>query len=243
MNSPFLKRVVMMLIALFILSTVAHALILPRQSRCLLINLYDFEQTAGVYHRPATPADTLALLQQLIDSGQQRVSGLFGSPAREVKLMYCSQPGDYQDFGSPYGSPAVTHMHLGATVVISPDGLNADVVAHELAHAALFEQVGMLRNQLEVPLWFHEGLAMQLDQRPQFSESRLRELSADLSELPDLSQLQKSKDFLSGNIALNYATARYVVGQWYSLARLQLLIRELKAGTSFEDAYAQTQTP
>ena len=237
MKRPYLKRVMMILTGLLIMSGVAHALILPQQTRCLLVEAYDFEQEGALFYRATAPADSVALLQNYILRGQQQVSQLFGEPVSVPSVIYCSNREDFRAFGSYGNPPALTHMHFGARIVVQTDGIHPDIIAHEMAHAQLFASVGMLRNHLEIPYWFHEGMALQVDHRAQYGEAHLRELSNDLTQLPDMRSLQTAADFFNGDYVLHYAAARHVVNQWYSPERLQQFITDVNDGMPFDDAY------
>ena len=65
------------------------------------------------------------------------------------------------------GNPALTTtIVLGGAhsyVVISPNGLNIDVVAHELTHAELHKRIynGKMLPSTLIPIWFDEGVAIQ----------------------------------------------------------------------------------
>lgn len=51
----------------------------------------------------------------------------------------------------------------------------ADVIAHELMHAELGERVGYVKRMLQIPTWYDEGVAMQVDFREQYSVQGLDE--------------------------------------------------------------------
>ena len=237
MKRSFINRILLIFFCMLIVSSMAHALILPQQTRAMLVGYYDFEQEGTVYFRADVDTDTQALLQQYVARGTEEVSTLFGEAIPAPTIIYCATDADFDAFGSLGPSPAVTHMHLSAQVVVNASGLHPDVIAHEMAHAALYEQVGMLRNQFELPYWFHEGLAMQVDYRESYGEAWLRAQTDDLQQLPNVRQLSTPAVFFTSDYRLHYAAARYEVSQWYSPARLQQFIADIRAGSSFDEAY------
>jgi len=81
-----------------------------------------------------------------------------------------------------------------ACVMIGPNGQNVDVVAHEMAHAELFLRVGWLARWLQIPTWFDEGVAMQVDYRSRY------DLPAEkIPNAGDVRALTTFSKFFSGN--------------------------------------------
>lgn len=74
------------------------------------------------------------------------------------------------------GNPALTNTTVlfGAHsyVVISPNGLDVDVTAHELTHAELHYRLydGKILPKTILPIWFDEGVATQNDYRERYNE-------------------------------------------------------------------------
>jgi len=83
---------------------------------------------------------------------------------------------------------------------------------------------------------------MQNDYRSYYSEDRLKAISDNFENLPDLDSLKTARQFWSGSpekVMLNYMTAKYQVKNWYSKLKLDNLINDLNSGESFEKAYDQ----
>ena len=95
-------------------------------------------------------------------------------------------------------------------VFIGPKGRSVDVVAHELVHAEVFERVGPWARATQLPVWFDEGLAMQVDYREAY----------DLSENFDTSfvrTLASPADFYTAGedaLTMNYGSAKVEVARW-----------------------------
>lgn len=106
---------------------------------------------------------------------------------------------------------------LPVIVILSPEGQNEDVAAHEYAHAELSIRTSPLLRTYRIPTWFDEGLAMQLDNRAAYSQDALRELlgreDVRPSELKNIST--PSQFFKTGPQGkTHYAFSKCVVKSW-----------------------------
>ena len=230
------------LIILLILPLIAlgHYFAFPEETRCLLIGVSDFKKTDDLYFKPGLPVSTIFSIRSLIAQAEKRDSEFLGSLACKPRFIYCDNETDYALYGNKSGSPACTHTKLGAYIVLSRNGLNADVIAHEILHAELYQRLGFYKYQFAIPVWFNEGLAMQTDYRAEFSEDSLNKYSDGFRNLPELQNLRTGSQFYSGierDILLNFSTARYEVKRWYTKDKLTHLITALTHGTQFADAY------
>jgi len=121
--------------------------------------------------------------------------------------------------------------------MIGPNGQNVDVVAHELIHVEIHHRVGWLQRWLQVPAWFDEGVAMQVDYRSRY------ELPAEaIPNAAGVRELNTFSEFFSGDekkVVSNYARAKYVVASWLTRIGEKSLYQRLermKRGESFEKA-------
>ena len=118
--------------------------------------------------------------------------------------------------------------------MVGPKGQNLDVVAHELMHAELFERVGFWGRFTQIPVWFDEGLAMQVDYRPRYVLSR--EASA---QAKNVRTLESARDFFLQDgdlLTKNYAMAKAEVANWLDdvdRASVYDRLERIRAGESF----------
>ena len=107
-----------------------------------------------------------------------------------------------------------------------------DVLAHEFAHAETAHRVGYYQWQFSLPIWFKEGVAMQVDHRKEY-----RHQGRALPEVFELDSLQK---FNSGNIRHHYMAAKVEVEHWLSARKYEGLYQfllKVKQGYSFDELY------
>ncbi len=94
-----------------------------------------------------------------------------------------------------YQIPALTYIKFGSYIVISNEGVDLDIIAHEISHAEFYERIGFYNWSFKIPRWFDEGLAMQNDNRNYYSEDTLKLKSNNYKNLPDVKKLKSGKQF------------------------------------------------
>lgn len=126
-------------------------------------------------------------------------------------------------------------------IVVGPFGINTDVIAHEWMHAEIAARTSALLRTYRIPTWFDEGLAMQLDQRPDYGERALGAYKqAGLLSTRNLQQLASPGQFFSpgDHGKAHYAFARCVVGRWLAASdrvEAMKLLERVGWGRSFPD--------
>ncbi len=233
-------RILLTFLVFIPIAAFAHYFLFPEETKSILIDFSHFKKEGRIYFNPATKESDIKNVEYLIDSAAARV-GLFWSGRKSnPKFIYCDQKGDYLNYSVNGRSPAVTYCKLGTYIVLSKDGVDIDIIAHELSHAELYSRVGFYNWNYGIPDWFKHGLAMQNDYRSYYSTDTLRVRTDNFKNMPDITQFKTGKQFYSGSVyqvMLRYMAARYVVGQWYSTEKLNKLIEDLNAGKSFDDAF------
>ena len=232
----------MLLLFMLPLIAFAHYAVFPQETRCIFIRFSSLENGGNFYTSKGVRQSLKDSIQTLIRGAEKRVNQFWGARKSAPIFIYCDSEADYHKYGNEIGSPAATYNKLGTYIVLSRDGLDLDIIAHELGHAELYSRIGFIAQKFKVPAWFDEGLAMQVDHRPEFSVDSLRKRTDDFQNLPDMKSLKSGGAFMGGSeeeVLLRFMTAKYVVGQWYSPEILQRFIAGLNRGESFEVAYKQ----
>jgi hypothetical protein len=106
-------------------------------------------------------------------------------------------------------------------------------------HAEFFHRVGFLKS-LQLPTWFHEGVAMQVDYRPQYSLSlQDAQYTAYVRDLTVLSTFNEGDDQA---LTRNYASAKLEVASWLPKVGPALLysrLQRMRDGQSFVEAISK----
>jgi hypothetical protein len=231
----------LLILLLFIpISTITHYLLFPQETRCILIVFSNFKKDGRLYFNPNNSQTTFDTVESLIRQASVRVAAFWGQETCNPTFIYCDSDKDFKKYGSPHSVPAVTQLKLGSYIVLSKEGADLDIIAHEISHAELYERIGFYKMTFKIPSWFKHGLAMQNDFRNYYSEDTLKMKSDNFRNLPQLKYLETDKQFYKGNLSqimLNYMTAKHEIKNWYTKEKLDRLIKDLNAGKSFTEAY------
>jgi hypothetical protein len=236
-SEPMHKRFILASIAaIIVLGTATLAFAFPGSTACALIEFSGLETLHdGTRIQPSsTNAERQAILE-IQTQAKTRIENMFGAPRAKPLVVFLNNPATIFTFKSNgYGS---THF-VGprVCVIFGPQGTNVDVVAHELLHAELSERVGSWRRFSEIPAWFDEGVAMQVDYRSRYDSSQ----AVDATELASVQMLKTNDQFNVGNdeeITRHYARSKRAVAQWLEkIGRSNLYVRleRIRAGESLD---------
>jgi len=177
--------------------------------------------------------DHIELLQQ----ARLRIESKFGSLQSKPSIYFFDQENEYWPLRlNAYGS--TSFLGYKTCVAIGPKGQNVDVVAHELMHAEIEKRVGYWGRALRIPVWFDEGLAMQVDFRERYDIKNFKQTD-------NVTALISSSDFYSANretLTYHYAAAKEEVSTWlsrYDDSKIYDVLSEIGRGTSFNSVWEQ----
>lgn len=230
------------LIAMFavVLATATtFAFALPGPTACLLIGVAELNRLSdGSLTGSELEADQQRQLQLTRDA-RARIDSTFGTPESKPILVFFDQPDGFGPFRlNAYGS--TQFIGSRACVMVGPKGQNVDVLAHELMHAEIHYRVGYLKRFLELPTWFDEGVAMQVDYRPRYSLS-----PQDAQKTTFVRDLATYSTFFKGDdeaLTRNYASAKHEVASWLSKVgptSLYARLQRMRDGQSFAEVIAE----
>lgn len=182
----------------------------------------------------ALEPDQARVLQQLLLDAKGRIREVFGEPQSKPIVLFFDDSARLGPFRlNEYGST----QFLGSRtcVLIGPKGQNIDIISHELMHAETADRIGFLAKFTDLPTWFDEGLAMQVDFRPEY------DIQAEaIGDSKPVRELRSVRSFYVSDpeaLTANYAFAKHEVALWakrvgYSSAYAHL--ERIRQGESFE---------
>lgn len=237
---PAIKhKILIATFAVILASATTFAFALPGPTACLLIGVTELHKLSnGSLAKSESKADHRHYVQLARDA-RARIESTFGAVESQPILVFFDQP---DGFG-PFRMNAYCSIHFigsRACVMVGPKGQNVDVVAHELMHAEIHHRVGYLKRFLQLPTWFDEGVAMQVDYRPRYSLSPL-----DAQNTPYVRDLITYSTFFKGDdqaLTRNYASAKHEVASWLSKvgsASLYSHLERMRDGASFAEAITE----
>ena len=172
----------------------------------------------------------------LVAEARRRVADVFGAPQAKPTIVFWN---DESLFGRlRLNNHASTQMiGVRACVFVGPKGRSVDVVAHELVHAEVFNRLGPWARMTQVPTWFDEGLAMQVDFRKKYI----------LPEGVDSAYIRNASVpasfFVTDEEALtrNYGAAKAEAARWVADVGSELVYAQLariRSGEAFANVVA-----
>ncbi len=241
-----MKKVVsktILIILLFLpVIAVAHLLVFPQETKCILIDFADFKKQENVYYRNHASATSIKKILQVKSIAEKKVFSFWQDDTKlNYKLIYCDDSVDFEKYGR-VGSPAVTNIKLGAYVVIPKDMDDENILAHEISHTVLYRNLGWYTLHFKVPTWFDEGLAMQVDNRDMYSIRNLPKNMISQAKLAAVMRMNTGEKFHNGSLQTvisNYIISKFVVNEWLKKHSLKVFIKTLNNGKSFSEAYAK----
>ena len=218
-------------------ATVAFAL--PGSTACVLVGMAGLRALDdGTLTDSESEADHLRYIQLTRDA-RARIEATFGAVESKPIVVFFSRPDGFGPFKlNSYGSTQMVGSR--ACVMVGPKGQNVDVVAHELMHGEVHHRVGYLRRFLQVPVWFDEGVAMQVDHRSRYLLSPQNAKNVEYVR----AFTTTSSFFVADDEVLtrNYASAKELVASWVAkvgAATLYPRLQRLKNGESFSEVVAE----
>ena len=238
MRRHLLKLIPIVMLVVVVGSGTAYGMLFPEMTHSLLVPWSDFhELEPNIYVAPDMPIAQREQIIFIIEQGRNDVTAFFGNYTANPVIIAGHTIESVHPYGISNKPKALAHkMPLGTWIVLGPNGLNRDVVAHELAHAELHNRLTL---SADVPTWFGEGLAAQLDHRPEIGEENWRRLTHNGQHVPSREQLFKTWTDEWG-WEVHYGTARYEVQRWLTIVKqkgLFELITALNSGAAFEATY------
>jgi len=201
-----------------------------------------FDRAECCYLAPSLSTTERDAVRTLWRQARARIAELYG-PLRAQPRLVVADAATYPRFAT--GQTGMTHyLPTGHVItVVGPRGHNADVIAHELAHAELVARVGYRATNFCMPTWFDEGLAVQFDHRPPFTESIYFDRLRSGWRVPSLPGLATKAGFFAGTrdeVRFHYAAARVAVGRWLramSVAEARQTLETIDCGEAWEERF------
>ena len=213
----------------------------PGATSCALVQFAPLERLAdgSLYERGGSPRHHGAAVAAH-HAAIERITRTFGAPVADPYIIYLDHPARFWPFVfSPYASTHFAGPRI--CVVAGPDGRNVDVLAHELVHAEVAARVGFWRRMTQIPVWFDEGAAMQVDDRAEFNSMAGETLSSTAFVEP----LKSFGAFFAvdpDTLTRHFTLAKSHVAAWFERVGRGSFYRRLRAirtGQSFDEVWRE----
>ncbi|MCE7066364.1 hypothetical protein [Dyadobacter sp. CY326] len=256
---PFYIKWGKLLIIGFLVLTASLFFLYPQIFYCELIGLSSFRSEGKVHFSPDIQQSDIKKVKSIIKRSEARVDSFYSGKESKPVIIVCSNPQQYQKYcSSTEGAGCSLGTPWGDSfVILNAQGMNVDVISHEMSHTELLARLGWWTIATEVPQWFNEGIALMLDRRfvnnPDIRGRYFEYLDEWLyytgggQEILELSDIRSIKGFFNASqkkVMLAYMSAGLEVSYWLILTEqkgLQRLISQMQQGKSFQDAYSKAE--
>jgi hypothetical protein len=109
----------------------------------------------GLYVEPGQPTARERQIVKVIDEAERRVAAFYAGRRSAPDVLVCLTAACYERIG---GGRERGIAVLNRAVMLSPDGIDPVIAAHELSHVELHTRLGS--GARAIPQWFDEGLAV-----------------------------------------------------------------------------------
>ena len=246
--------------ALFFGAIFSYFFLFPQVWNCQWVARSDFKQVgAGLFVSPEISAQQQKAAFKNIAIAQKRIAQFWGKREGKAALILCNNGAEYQHYcNSNEGAGCSIGTPWGHSfVVLNREGLNADVIAHEMCHDELFTRLGWWKTKRQIPQWFNEGLALVNDYRfvsatdsiqrcIDYHQEMLYRSNGGQVALA-LDDIATTNGFFGGDeahVMLAYMTAGTEVSRWLSLVgtqKMRKLVAELQTGGDFSANYRKLE--
>ena len=244
----------------FIVVTASLFFLYPQIFYCELIRFSGFRSETGtIYFSPEIKPIHYKKLKSIIISSEARVDSFFQGKKSSPTIIVCRDPQEYQKYcsstegagcslGTPWGN---------SFVILNAQGMNVDVISHEMSHTELLARLGWWTIATEIPQWFNEGIALMLDRRFVNNSDKIGRYFDYMDEwlyytgggqqILELRDMASIKGFFNTNqkqVMLAYMSAGLEISYWLILSEedgLQKLITDMQSGKSFDEAYSRAE--
>jgi len=144
----------------------AHAYVV----RLTLIDYADFRNIgSNTYLSKSLPEEAELKVLSLLESARKRVSDQYGEVSATPVTVVLGGKRERKQYGLDGPPGTFLFVPWGGYLLLDYEAASVDVTAHELVHAEVVKRVGYIRRQLDIPTWFDEGAAMQVDHRKKYT--------------------------------------------------------------------------
>jgi hypothetical protein len=239
----FIKRIIVIVLLLLPIMAIAHFIAFPQETRSILVSFGGFTKFRNIYFKMSNQNSSLDSILAKQHIATRNVSALWQNDTNlDYSIIYCNSEEEYNKYGQP-GTPACTYRKLGAYVVLKEESIDTSIIAHEISHAIMYNNLGWYKTNYKIPTWFEEGLAMQVDEREKYAIGSLQTKINNGFVLPNVSTISKGAQFYAGDdeaITLHYVIAKYIIHEWLHTHSLSLFIKKMKGGDGFDVAYKES---
>jgi hypothetical protein len=226
--------------SVLVIAPIAVAVAQPQATACVLINYRGLDEVApGILASSDVTTGERLDFVRLHTAATLRIANTFGATRASPVIVRGSTEALRHLF--PGSSPYATTIYVPyrSCVVVGPRGHDVDILAHEGLHAEMHYRVGHWQRLTQIPTWFDEGVAMQVDYRDRYIWSQ----QSGAVDSGSVKRWTSRAQFFSGNdaeLTRHYAMAKEEVRLWLQKlghSNLYDFLERIRLGDGFVETY------
>ena len=235
------KYLIITAILLSIIITGTSGCSVIRSARIIAPSLFGTtEIKEGIYLDEDATENQKNELYDSVNTAKERLAYFYGTLKTKPKIVACGTEDCYRKFG---GVSAKGKNYGSIAILLSPRGINPEIISHEWSHRELFERLGFLKSR-KIVYWFDEGLAVYISKDEVYSHEKWLKATENTSKILGLDDIDTLQKWLKANREeehiMSYGTAREEVARWLErvgVDGLRELLNRLSKGEDFYSAY------
>ena len=228
--------------AVLAVAPIAVAWAQPQAAACVSINYRGLDEVApGILAASDVTTGQRIDFVRLHAAAKTRIADTFGAPRSAPVIVVGSTEALRSLFPGSGAYASTIYVPYRSCVIVGPKGHDVDILAHEQLHAEIHDRVGHWSRLTQIPTWFDEGLAMQVDHRQRY----VWPPHSGAVDSGTVKQWTSRSQFFRGNddeLTHHYAMAREEVRLWLQrLGRehLYAFLERVRQGAEFLEAYEE----
>jgi hypothetical protein len=228
--------------SLLVVTPTAVALAQPQAAACALINYRGLDEVAtGILASSDVTSDQRLDFVRLHAAAKRRIANTFGAPRASPVVVIGSTETLRQLLPGASLYASTIFIPYRSCVIVGPNGHDVNILAHEQLHAEIHHRVGHWNRLTQIPTWFDEGLAMQVDFRERYKWS----LQSGGVDSGAVKRWISRSQFFSGDdeeLTRHYAMAKEEVRVWLQKVGREnayLFLERVRHGERFVETYEE----
>lgn len=234
-NKKRIKKKLIIYISLFAITSF-FAVIIGKQKaliNCFSIEYSNFnEVNKNIYLSPHINNTLQDSLINLVYQAENRNEEFWLRKPMNYTIIFCSSDKELKKYTGSTEIHSISKLTpFGTFIVLGKDASNIDVISHEISHSILLQLTGYKTLQ-NIPTWFNEGIALQVDYRSIMIDSIMEmTYKTDFEFLLSISNHNTFHNVDWNETRLHYLKSRYEIKQWLAINKdkLHLFLEEISS--------------
>ena len=231
-----------LIVSVLVIVPIAVALAQPQAAACATISYRGLDEVApGIFaSSDVTPGQKLDFVRLHV-AAKRRIADTFGATRASPVIVIGSTQALRHLFPDSSSYAATIYVPYRSCVIVGPKGHDVDILAHEELHAEVHHRVGHWHRLAQIPTWFDEGLAMQVDNRERYIWS----LEFGDVDSGSVKRWTSRAQFFTGDdaeLTRHYAMAKEEVRLWLQKlghGNLYDFLERIRRGDGFVERYEE----